>query len=111
MNSDVRDFLRHLADERQLAETTVAGYERDLHDLIEFLTEYQGTAYFAWSGVDRLTLRGFMGWLDRKGLSRRTVARKLSAVRALFRFLYREARIASDPARLVKTLKRLRRAE
>lgn len=102
MKSDVRDFLIHLADERQLAGTTVAGYDRDLHDLIEFLTGYRGAADLGWSDVDRLALRGFMGWLDRKGLSRRTIARKLSAVRAFFRFMYRETRIASDPARLVK---------
>lgn len=102
MKADVRDFLTHLADERQLAENTVAGYDRDLHDLIEFLAEYRGAANLGWSDVDRLTLRGFMGWLDRRGLSRRTVARKLSAVRAFFRFMYREARIDSDPARLVK---------
>ena len=102
MSSDIRDFLEHLSDERQLASNTVTGYERDLRDLVEFLVEYFGTADPDWSDVDRLALRGFMGWLDRKGLSRRTIARKLSAVRALFRFLHREARIDSDPASLVK---------
>lgn len=102
MESDVRDFLTHLADERQLAGNTVAAYDRDLQDLIEFLAEYRGTEDRGWRDVDRLALRGFMGWLDRKGLSRRTVARKLSAARAFFRFMYRDTRIDSDPARLVK---------
>ncbi len=65
MDSDVRDFITHLGDERQLAVNTVAGYDRDLHDLIEFLAEYRGAANLGWCVVDLLALRGFMGWLDR----------------------------------------------
>lgn len=106
----VGDFLRHLADERQLSEHTVTAYRRDLRDLSEFLTGYWGTPEWRWSNVDRLTLRSFMGWLSRRGLARRTVGRKLSAVRTFFRFLHLEDRLAKNPARAVrapKTDKRL----
>ena len=102
MRAEVRDFLEHLANERQLAPTTTLAYERDLHDLVDFLEEYRGTPDIDWEDVDRLALRGFMGWLDRRGLSRRTIARKLSAVRTFFRFLHREGHIGSNPARSVK---------
>lgn len=102
MNRDreaVGDFLRHLADERQLSPHTVDAYATDLSDLQEFLTGYYGTPEWTWGGVDRLTLRSFLGWCRRKGLARRTAARKLSAVRTFFRFLHLDERVEANPAR------------
>jgi integrase/recombinase XerC len=101
----VEEFLRHLADERQLSPHTVAAYRRDLGHLSEFLTGYNGTPEWGWSDVDRLTLRSFLGWLDRRGLSRRTAARKLSAVRTFYRFLHLEDRVEKNPTRSVRAPK------
>jgi integrase/recombinase XerC len=98
----VAEFLRHLADERQLSPHTVAAYKRDLGHLSEFLTGYYGTPEWQWSHVDRLTLRSFLGWLDRRGLARRSAARKLSAVRSFFRFLHLEDRVDKNPTRAVR---------
>lgn len=106
--SEVRSFLRHLSDERQLSPNTVTAYEKDLEDLQEFLTSFTGTPAWTWVDVDRLSLRGFMGWCRRKGLSRRTVGRKLSALRTFFRFLHLEGRIESNPARAIRAPKRER---
>lgn len=109
-SADVSLFLKHLADERQLSPNTVRAYRKDLNDLQEFLTRYFGTPEWSWEDLDRLTLRGFMGWCQRKGLSRRTVGRKLSAVRTFYRFLHLEERIEVNPTRSVrapKTEKRL----
>jgi len=106
-STEVRDFLRHLADERQLSGHTVEAYELDLRQLSEFLTGYLGHADWRWADedVDRLALRGFMGWLGRKGLSKRTVGRKLSATRSFFRFLHGEDRIPRNPASAVRAPK------
>jgi integrase/recombinase XerC len=97
--TEVARFLRHLADERQLSPHTVAAYARDLEDLGRFLTEYHGTPEWKWEQVDRLALRGFLGWCGRRGLGRRSTARKLSAVRTFFRFLHLEGELAADPTR------------
>ena len=103
--SAVRDFLRQLEHERQLSPHTVTAYRRDLEDLETFLTGYYGTPEWGWETVDRLTLRGFLGWGHRKGLSRRTLARKLSAVRSFFRFLHLEERLEKNPTRAVRAPK------
>jgi integrase/recombinase XerC len=95
--------LRHLGHERRLSSHTVAAYERDLRHLREFLAEYGHEG--GWSEVDRLTLRSFLGWCDRRGLSRRSVSRKLSAVRTFFRFLHLEDRVPANPARAVRSPK------
>ena len=96
-------YLRHLAEERQLSEHTVKAYRRDLQDLEDFLTEYLGTPEWEWTEVDRLTLRSFLGWLQRRDLSRRTIARKLSAVRTFFRFLNLEEVVPDNPARSIRS--------
>ncbi len=62
--------------------------------------------YLGWaerSGVDPVTLshrelRGFLAYLDRARYSRRTVGRRLAAVRAFFAFLVRNGHTAADPA-------------
>jgi integrase/recombinase XerC len=105
----LREFLRVLADQRQLSEHTVAAYRRDLEDLGRFLTEYLGTPEWEWEGVDRLALRSFMGWCQRRGLARRTIGRKLSAIRGFFKFLHLEDRLPSNPARAVRAPKMERR--
>lgn len=99
--------MRHLADERQLSPHTVAAYELDLRQLTDFMTEYLGHGDWRWADreVDRLALRGFMGWLGRKGLGKRSVGRKLSATRSFFRFLHSEDRIAANPASAVRAPK------
>ncbi len=104
-NGDVQAFLRQLEDERQLSPNTVAAYRKDLRDLGDFLDDYLGGTAWSWTDVDRLTLRGFLGWCHRKGLSRRTSARKLSAVRSFFRFLHAEGRSPGNPTRAVRAPK------
>jgi len=99
---DLRLFLRHLADERGLSPNTVMAYARDLADVQRFLTDHLGSEAPQWAAVDRLALRGFLGWGDRMGWSRRTLARKLSAIRTFFRFLHREGRLSANPARGVR---------
>ena len=100
--SSVDDFLRHLREERQLSSNTVTAYEGDLGDLRGFVTEYLGTPDWSWPQVDRLTLRSFLGWCQARRLAKRTIARKLSAVRSFFRFLHGEERIAVNPARGIR---------
>jgi site-specific recombinase XerD len=103
----VPDFLRHLSDERQLSPNTVKAYAKDLEDLETFLDQYLGRSGWGWTDadVDRLALRGFLGWCGRRGLSKRTAARKLAAARSFFRFLHREGRAPTNPGRAVRAPK------
>jgi integrase/recombinase XerC len=102
---EVTEFLRHLADERQLSPHTVRAYARDMHELQAFLDQYLARTGWTWDEVDRLALRGFLGWCRRGGRSRRTVARKFSAARTFFRFLHLEDRIPANPTRAVRAPK------
>jgi len=105
----MREFLRHLEQERELSLHTVAAYRRDLADLEAFITEYRGNSEWSWPQVDRLTLRSFLGWCQHRELSKRTIARKLSAVRTFFRFLHKEERISSNPTTGIRSPRAERR--
>ncbi len=105
----LRGYLRVLADERQLSPHTVASYRRDLEDLRRFLGEYWGREDWDWGEVDRLALRSFLGWCQRRGLARRTIGRKLSAVRGLFRHLHQEGVVAGNPTRGMRSPRQQRK--
>jgi integrase/recombinase XerC len=55
----------------------------------------------AWERVDRLVMRSWLAHLARQGLSRRSSARALSAVRSFYRFLHRADLVETNPARAV----------
>ncbi|MFN8570923.1 MAG: tyrosine recombinase XerC [Gemmatimonadaceae bacterium] len=101
----LQEFLLHLEKERDVSPHTLAAYRRDLSRFVEFLAHYYGTGSYEWASIDRLTLRGFLGYLTRLRLGKRSTARALSAVRSFFRFLHREGVVAANPARAVSSPK------
>lgn len=95
-------FLDMLAAERGGAENTLAAYRRDLDDFTEHLATEARTVETA-STED---LRGYLRALARRGFKSTSVARRLSAIRQLYRFLYAEGYRSDDPAAVVEGPKR-----
>jgi integrase/recombinase XerC len=102
---DLAAYLRSAEHGRQLSAHTVVAYRRDLTELSVFLDRWFDGVDWTWHGVDRLALRGFLAHLDKRRLSRRTIGRKLSAVRSFFRWLQREEILDANPARTVRAPK------
>jgi integrase/recombinase XerC len=102
----ISDFLTHLAKERDVSPNTVTAYSRDLEQFSRFLAGYYGAESWSWQGVDRVAIRGFMGYLTRRGLGKRSMARALSAVRSFYRFLHLTDVVDANPARSVGTPRR-----
>lgn len=101
----VAEFLTHLEKERNVSPHTLKAYQRDLSEFVEFLSGYYGAGGWTWGGVDRLAIRGFLAHLTRRKLSRRSIARSLSAVRSLYSFMHRNEAVESNPARGVSSPK------
>jgi integrase/recombinase XerD len=95
-------FLDMLAAERGAGANTLEAYTRDLDDLAHHLGE-KGTTIAAATTAD---LRAYLGALARRGFKASSVARRLSAVRQLFRFLYAEGHRRDDPAAVIEGPKR-----
>jgi len=101
----VERFLTHLTKERDVSPNTVKAYTRDLGEFCACLGPYYGVATWDWGGVDRLTMRSYLAHLSKRGLSKRSMARSLSAVRTFYAFLHRNDIVATNPARAVGTPK------
>lgn len=95
-------FLDMLAAERGGARNTLAAYTRDLTDLSAFLADV-GRSIASASTDD---LRAYLSSLGKRGFAAASVARRLSAMRQLYRFLYAEGRRADDPAAIIEGPKR-----
>jgi integrase/recombinase XerD len=87
-------YLDHLRVERRLAEHTLESYGRDLTALAEFAAG-SGHPIHA---LDRPALEEFVRQQMTRGLSPRTVARMVAAVRGFYRFLVLDRRLERNPA-------------
>jgi integrase/recombinase XerC len=101
---EISEYLTHLDKERGQSPHTIKAYGRDLEAFAEFCDRHYGGAW-TWATVDRLGMRGFLGDLQRRGLSKRSSARALSAVRSLYRFLQENHGVANNIARAAKVPK------
>ncbi|WP_413251004.1 tyrosine recombinase XerC [Sinomonas flava] len=89
------DFLRYLALERGRSAHTVRAYESDLASM---LASAAGDGAWDLSGIDLAMLRRWLGRQSDSGLSRATLARRASSVRAFMAWALREGRVEADPA-------------
>lgn len=96
-------FLESLARENASPHTRL-NYGSDLRQFVQYFSP-PGEKPPAPGAFDALQIREFMAACYGRGNSSRSVARKLSAVRALFEFLVREGTIETNPAKLVATPK------
>ena len=88
------EFIRHLEFERRLSPLTCKHYRRDLDGLVEFC---DATGLERWRDVDAEHIRAFAAQCHRRGLSSRSIQRRLSAIRTFFRYLVREKHLRASP--------------
>lgn len=92
-------YLDHLRVERALSENTVSSYAVDLSKLVAFAEE---KGVLDVEGLNAQLAAEFLVHLGRSGLSARSAARHLSALRGLCRFLVREKLLTEDPSALLR---------
>jgi len=95
-------FLDMLAAEQGAGDNTLDAYRRDLTDFSEFL----GHLGQDFAGAETQGLRDYLADLDARGFKSSSVARRLSAMRHLFRFLLNERIRSDDPAAILSGPKR-----
>ncbi|MFF2273948.1 site-specific tyrosine recombinase XerD [Agromyces sp. NPDC058136] len=97
----VDGYLRHLTVERGLARNTISSYRRDLAIYNDWL-DARGTAPAAVRETDLADFVRFLGAERTPALATSSIARVLSAVRGLHRFLAEEGEIEADVSREVR---------
>jgi len=98
MDELLEQFYHHLGAERGLAPLTLESYAHDLQDFREFLRHLNREA---WEEATIEDLQQYLSLLQSRGLSARSRARRLSALRQFFRFLQREERLSVNPVELL----------
>jgi integrase/recombinase XerC len=100
--SALDEFHRYLATEKRASPLTVKGY---LRDVTAFAEVVRGEGAFRPEVVDKTAIRAWMRGLYRERLAAATIKRKLSAVRAFYRFLVKTERLDEDPTAAIRTPK------
>ncbi|WP_373236361.1 site-specific tyrosine recombinase XerD [Cohaesibacter celericrescens] len=97
-------FLDSLSAEKGASGNTLDAYRRDLDDLEDSLSAQQ--VRFETCIAD--DLRAYLAELAERDLAASTIARKISSIRQLFRFLYSDGYRSEDPSTTLKAPKRNR---
>ena len=107
----LKAFLEHLRLNENASAHTVRAYESDLSQFLAFLASHLGrrVSDLTATDLDHVNARAFLGDRSRRGNSKASAARKLSAIRAFGRYLRREGVLEGDPAALVGSPKREQR--
>ncbi len=99
-------FIRHLEFERRLSPLTCKNYRRDLQALAAYCEQ---AGVDGWPDVDSEHVRAFSASCFRKGLSAKSIQRRLSAARTFFRYLIREKAVKQNPVTTVSAPKARKR--
>lgn len=99
MTGSMQLFLEYLAVELGLSANTRQAYERDLRLFCKTLGFKNSDALV---NVSREQITGYMTQLKEKGLAAATIARKLAAIKAFYRFMTAEGYMDANPAEVVE---------
>jgi len=95
MKSAREKFRDYLATERNASPHTIDAYSADIAEFALRIREDEN--FDDWADVDRDQARSFVMMLHDDGDNKRTIQRKLSAMRSFFRFMIREELVSSNP--------------
>lgn len=99
----VSQFLNYLKSEKNFSDHTCRAYEIDLGQFLEFLYDRMDKKDI--NQVKREDIRDFVGDLLKYGYEKSSVARKLSSLKSLYKFLVKRKIVANNPVKAVKTPK------
>jgi integrase/recombinase XerC len=105
MDELIERYIQYLKYERNASPHTIRNYHSDLVQFRDFLAGKVKDSAVDVNAVNALRIRAFLSHLFQKEEKKASVARKLAAIRAFFKFLTREHLIAENPAASVSTPK------
>ncbi len=95
LSGELQNFCRYLDVARNASFHTLRGYRRDIGDFIEFIKDTPQTDIT--DDSFQTTATSYLAYLKKSGLTDRSVARKLSAIKSFFRYLCRNYEKIENP--------------
>lgn len=105
MRDYLKSFLKQLGSRTSGSLHTIEAYERDLEQFFTFLVDNTGGSAVVPELFTQPAVREYLYRLSSSGLSRKSIARKLAAIRSFGRFLASEGTLEKNPAAGVKSPK------
>jgi len=109
MDDLIERYVNYLRYERNASPHTIRNYQSDLVQFRDYLTAGMKEQVVDLASVDPLRIRGFLAHLFEREKKKTSIARKLAAVRAFFKFLTKEGMLGTNPALSISTPKLERR--
>lgn len=100
----VDEYLRVLENERGASAHTLRAYQRELQQFAEYMAKERADKT-APEQIEHTDIRGYLGVLYEKGLSKASAARALASIRSWFKWFARTGRVEQNVASLVSTPK------
>jgi integrase/recombinase XerC len=107
MRPQIGQFLQYLRVERGASPHTLKGYREDLHALVDYLADDDGTCP-APGSITTGELRGFVSALHEAGYAKSSIARRMASVRSFIKFGQREGWAKSNPAKALRNPRKSR---
>jgi integrase/recombinase XerC len=98
-------YINYLRYERNASPHTIRNYQSDLLQFRDYLAGGDAEVKVDVAAIDALRIRGFLALLFEREKKKTSIARKLAAVRAFYKFLAKEGVLAANPAAAVSTPK------
>lgn len=106
MDGAIRAFIGFLRAERHASSETLRSYASDLRQFHTFLLTHRAAVPPVNPGsLSPEEIRAYLQWLDRRGVQRSSLARKVASLRSFYRFLVREGLAAHSPTQDIRTPK------
>ncbi len=102
MENDLLKFYDYLLYERKYSDKTKLGYQKDFNLFQQFLN-YEGID--KWKDIDYTVVRHYLVFLYNHHYAKKTIARHISSLRSLYKFLLREQIIKDNPMTLISNPK------
>ncbi|WP_409292258.1 tyrosine recombinase XerC [Peribacillus sp. SCS-37] len=87
-------FIEYLQVEKNSSQHTISNYLKDINEFMEFMTDHKISGF---ETVEYTDARYYLTVLHDKKLAKKTIARKTSCLRSLYKFLMREKAVQSNP--------------
>ena len=96
-------FLEYIQQEKRYSPNTITSYRKDLEDFLSFLMDREGMEEL--QKTEKKMVRNFIVFLSEKGLTKRSINRKISTLKSFYAFLQRISLISVSPVEGLSTIK------
>ena len=96
-------FLEYIQQEKRYSPNTIISYRKDLENFLSFLMDREGLEEL--QKAEKKMVRNFIVFLSEKGLTKRSINRKISTLKSFYAFLQRISLISVSPVEGLSTIK------